>query len=64
MIDPSGTGLCQVSVDIDSADMDTVRAKEAAYLAEVDRLVTETEGKTPEEKSPVLPWLFGQPLRV
>lgn len=48
--DPSGSGLCQVSVEIDGTDMDAVRAKEAVYLAEVDRLVAAVEGKTPEEK--------------
>ena len=48
--DLSGSGLCQVSVEIGGADMEAVRGREAAYLAEVDRLVAEAEGKTPEEK--------------
>lgn len=48
--DPAGSGLCQVSVEINGTDMDAVRAKEAVYLAEVDRLVAAVAGKTPEEK--------------
>lgn len=47
---PSGNGMCQVSVEIDSTDMEAVRGKETAYRTEVDRLVAEVEGKTAEEK--------------
>lgn len=48
--DGTGSGRFRVSVAIDSTDMEDVRAKEAAYHAEIDRLVTEASGKNIGEK--------------
>lgn len=48
--DESGSRLFRVSVSLAGVDMDTVRAKEAAYTAEVERLAAEVEGRTAEEK--------------
>lgn len=48
--DGSGSELFRVSVSLGGPDMEAVRVKEAAYLAEVGRLVAEVEGKTAEEK--------------
>lgn len=48
--DSSAANMCQVVIESQDADMDTVRQKEEAYRAEVERLVSKVEGKTVEEK--------------
>lgn len=48
--DSSGADICQVVIKCQDTDMRTVRQKEEAYRAEVERLVSKVEGKTVEEK--------------
>jgi len=43
-------GACQALIEIPGTDMETFRKKEAAYNAEVARIVSEVEGKSTEEK--------------